>query len=787
MSAPTAFSRPAVGSAPPGPPARRPGTAVAATIAVLLGALALDPVFAARSWLPPVAGAVLLVGLGGAALRAAADRLAAAPGRPAQLAVGIGVPAGQALLVLCLLTAGFAADRSFAGVLPTWSSLADLGAVLADGRAEILEQATPALPLTGLVALTTVFVALVALAVDLVAVAGRQPALGGLGLLVLYCVPVSTITGSVSPISFLAPATGFGVLLWADQRDRLVAGSRTGPGSPLGTGAVTAVRTGVLALVAGILLPVVVPMLGEGALAAGLGSGTGAGTSTGTSLDPVAELRGELNRPEPVDLLELSADVEEPGYLRAVTLDEYSGEGWRMSNLNGQRSIDADTPLAPLPPRSAGRTVTATITATGHDDQFLPTLSAPQVIDVQGDDDDAWRFDPGSDTVFGRETTTAEQSWEVVAEEPGPSPDQLAAAADPDPGGRFLRRYTELPPLDPSVPALVDELTDPGQSPYQRVRAISDHLTDRGNGFAYSLATQPGTSGDDLVDFLRLKRGYCEQYAGAMGVLVRAAGVPARVVLGYTPGERTVDGPRVITSDDAHAWVEAWFDGFGWVPFDPTPIGGGRAVPLEWAPRADAAVDPASTPVVPGAPVPAPTGPEAQLDRDDQFTPVALPAGRSGVGTAWATAAATVLAVLLVGALPWAARRRQRAARLADGRPGALWDELLATTTDLGIAVPRTGTPRTLARQLAELTSAVDPAAVPAVRELALAEERAVYGPPGAAAGGAPGAALAVVRRALLRTVSRPRRLAAALWPASTVGAAARWLAARVPRRPRSA
>ena len=787
MSSTSALSRPAVGPAADDPLARRPGTAVAATGAVLLGALALDPVFAARSWLPPVAAAVLVVGLGGAALRSAATRFAPSP-RAAQAAQVLAVPLGQAFLVLCLLTAGFAADRSFAGVLPTWSSVADLNLVLLDGRAEIQEQATPALPLTGLVALTTVFVAVVAIAVDLAAVTARQPALGGLGLLVLYCVPVSTITGSVSAIAFLAPATGFGVLLWADQRDRLAGGTPTGAGSRWGTGTLAAVRTGALALVAGLLLPLVVPTLTEGSLAAGMGSGTGAGTSsTGTSLDPVAELRGELTRPEPIDLLEVSTDVEEPGYLRAVTLDEYSADGWRMSNLDGQQSIAAEAPLAPLPPRSAGRTVSATITAVGHDDQFLPTFSAPQAIDVRGGDDESWRFDPVTDTVFGREVTTADLSWRVVAEEPGPGAEQLAAATDLDPGDRFLRRYTELPALDPSVLALVDQLTDPGQSPYQRVRAISDHLTDRGNGFVYSLSTQPGTTGDDLADFLRLKRGYCEQYAGAMGVLVRAAGVPARVVLGYTPGERTTAGTRVVTSDDAHAWVEAWFAGFGWVPFDPTPIGAGRAVPLEWAPRADAAPDPASTPVVPGAPAPLPTGPEAQLDRDDQFSPVALPAEQSTDVTAWATGAGATLGVLLLAALPWAVRRRQRAARLADGRPGALWDELLATTTDLGITVPRTGTPRALARQLAELTSATDPAAVPAVRQLALAEERAVYGPPGAAGEAPLGAALRTVQRALLRTVSRPQRVAAALWPASTVGAAAQWTAARVPRRARSA
>jgi hypothetical protein len=775
-----------VGPAAVEPYAPRSGTAVAATIAVLLGALALDPVFAARGWLPPVAGAVLLVGLGGVTLRGAAGRLAGTD-RLARVVVGIAVPAAQALLVLCLLTAGFAGERSFAGFLPTWSSLDDLAAVLARGTAEIQEQATPALPLAGLVALTTVFVALVALAVDLVAVAGRQATLGGLGLLVLYCVPVSTITGEVSLVAFLAPATGFGVLLWADQRDRLATGSRAGSGSALGTGTLPALRTGVLALVAGILLPVVVPTLSEGSLATGLGDGTGGGRSTGGSLDPVAEMRGELNRPEPLDLLEIETAVEDPGYLRAVTLDEYSGDGWRMSNLNGEQSIAVDAPLAPLPGRAAAREVTATITATGHDDQFLPTFSAPQAIDVRGDDDDAWRFDPDNDTVFGRDVTTAEQTWTVVAEEPTPGADDLAGAADLRPGDRFLRRYTELPPLDPSVPALVDELTDPGQSPYQRVRAISDHLTDRGNGFVYSLSTEPGTSGDDLADFLRLKRGYCEQYAGAMGVLVRAAGVPARVVLGYTPGQRTGDGARVVTSDDAHAWVEAWFAGFGWVPFDPTPISTQRAVPLGWAPRADATVDPARTPVVPGAPAPLPTGPTAELDRDDQFTPLALPQERSTNLVGWATGAGGTLLVLLLAAVPWAARRRQRAARLADGSPGALWDELLATTTDLGIVVPSTRTPRALARQLAELVSGADPAAVPAVRELALAEERSVYGPPGTAETPSLREALGVVRGGLLGTVPRRQRLAAALWPASTVGAAAQWVAAHLPGRPRSA
>jgi hypothetical protein len=258
-------------------------------------------------------------------------------------------------------------------------------------------------------------------------------------------------------------------------------------------------------------------------------------------------------------------------------------------------------------------------------------------------------------------------------------------------------------------------------------------------------------------------------------------------VLGYTPGDSSGGRDRVVTTDDAHAWVEAWFSGLGWVTFDPTPLGPGRAVVQPWAPRADATVDPASAPVVPGATPVLPTGPLAQLNRDDQFTPVALPQSSTGSSlTTWLTGGGAGLLVLVLTAAPWAARRRQRALRAADGRPGALWDELLATTTDLGIPVPATATPRALARQLAELVAGTTPAAVPAVRELALAEERSVYGPPGTAGTPELQSALQEVRRGLLRTVPRRQQLSAALWPASTVGAAVQWLSAHTQRRPRS-
>jgi hypothetical protein len=114
-------------------------------------------------------------------------------------------------------------------------------------------------------------------------------------------------------------------------------------------------------------------------------------------------------------------------------------------------------------------------------------------------------------------------------------------------------------------------------------------------------------------------------------------------------------------------------------------------------------------------------------------------------------------------AAPGVARRRTRGRRLADGSAGALWEELLATAVDLGIDLPDAGTTRQVARDRAEHLAAAEPAAVPAVRALALAQEREVYGPPATAAPDpASWTALRTARRALLRRASRSRRLRAA-------------------------
>ena len=769
-------------------------SAAAAAAATLLGSLALLPVFTSAAWLRPVVPVVLVVWGGGLLLRRSGPALweRLAPGRPvprvAARAAAATVPLAQLLLVLVVLTAFYAAEDAWWRLVPTPSSLAELAGVFADGGAELREQATPALPLTGLVALTTLLVGVVAVAIDVVAVAGRQAALAGLGLLGLYCVPVSTVTGTMGLAAVVAPAAGFTVLLWADQRRRLGRGSRSAARAAAGSGSLAAaLRVGVLALLSGLLLGSLLPTLPEGSFGTGLGGGTGPGGSPGAALDPVAALQGQLTRPEPLDLLRVEADVEDPGHLRAVVLDQYDSDGgWTMSNLDGELSV-VDDDLAPLPPAQERRRVTARFTARGHDDRFLPVLWSPQRVSI--DDPVDWRFDPASSTVFGRETTTGGRSWFVEAEQPVPEPALLQSAAPLDPADPVQQRFTALPELDPSVTALVGDLIAGARTPYQRVRRIHDHLSDRDNGFVYSLSTASGTSDDDLVNFLRLKRGYCEQYAGAMAVLVRAAGVPARVALGYTPGELLDGGVRRVTTDDAHAWVEVYFSGLGWVPFDPTPIAADRSVDLPWAPRGgDDPTDPADGSTATAAPQAQPT------PRTDRAGDVAAAAQQDGTARGWLrpllVTAGAVLGAAALLAVPAVLRLAQRRRRLAAGGPRDLWDELVATVTDLGMDLDPAWTPRRSAAHLAGTAGhGRDPVladrAGEAVRRLALAEEAASYGRPAepdAERTEHLRADLHTARRGLVHAVPRRTRLLGLLLPASLLTGAAGALADGVRR-----
>jgi transglutaminase-like putative cysteine protease len=119
--------------------------------------------------------------------------------------------------------------------------------------------------------------------------------------------------------------------------------------------------------------------------------------------------------------------------------------------------------------------------------------------------------------------------------------------------------------------ALSKRLRRQSDSAYDYVLAVNDYLN--GPGFVYTESPPPVGDEAPLEGFLfDTRAGYCQQYSGAMTLLLRMGGIPARVATGFSPGGvRTGTNDWVVRDTDAHSWVEAWFDGIGWVTFDPTP------------------------------------------------------------------------------------------------------------------------------------------------------------------------------------------------------------------------
>ncbi len=134
----------------------------------------------------------------------------------------------------------------------------------------------------------------------------------------------------------------------------------------------------------------------------------------------------------------------------------------------------------------------------------------------------------------------------------------------------LAQRYFKVPPLAPRVAALARELAAGARSPLEKAQRIEAGLRQR---YRYSLSLQRDRRLDPIEDFLFQQRaGHCEYFAASMALMLRLEGVPARVVNGFQPGEWNEFGRYfTVRQRDAHAWVEAFVPGAGWLTFDPSP------------------------------------------------------------------------------------------------------------------------------------------------------------------------------------------------------------------------
>jgi len=250
-----------------------------------------------------------------------------------------------------------------------------------------------------------------------------------------------------------------------------------------------------------------------------------------------------------------------PLYWRSYTYDIYTGIGWRVSETepkfyDAERSIQANQTQGQAmiqqdvhPIEDLGGTVYA--------------AGEPITIDLQSEA--AWR---SFDDLFGLQIDQSD-SYRATSLIPLVDERTLRAAGQRYPDW-VRERYLTLPSTVPDrVRALAIELTASEPTPYDRAKAIERYL----RNFPYTLDVPHPPSNRDVADYFLfdLKEGYCDYYATTMVVLTRAAGVPARLAMGYANGTYNLNSKRfVVTEADAHSWVEVYFPNVGWVPFEPT-------------------------------------------------------------------------------------------------------------------------------------------------------------------------------------------------------------------------
>jgi protein-glutamine gamma-glutamyltransferase len=140
--------------------------------------------------------------------------------------------------------------------------------------------------------------------------------------------------------------------------------------------------------------------------------------------------------------------------------------------------------------------------------------------------------------------------------------------------------YLRLPAVDPRVPRLAAQITSSANSDFDKAAALENYLRTR---FGYTLELPRTAVKDPIANFLfERKQGHCEYFASSMAVMLRTLGIPSRVVNGFRSDEfNDLTGNYVVRAKDAHSWVEAYFPGYGWQTFDPTPAGA-NGTPQGW-------------------------------------------------------------------------------------------------------------------------------------------------------------------------------------------------------------
>jgi len=182
--------------------------------------------------------------------------------------------------------------------------------------------------------------------------------------------------------------------------------------------------------------------------------------------------------------------------------------------------------------------------------------------------------------IYNFDTSRAISRYEADSDIATAAPSELRAAGRNYPTP-VSAGYLRLPALDPRVPRLAAQITNAASNDFDRAAALENYLKTR---FGYTLELPQTVVKDPIANFLfERKQGHCEYFASSMAVMLRTLGIPSRVVTGFRSDEfNDLTGNYVVRAKDAHAWVEAYFPGYGWQTFDPTPPGA-SGTPQGWS------------------------------------------------------------------------------------------------------------------------------------------------------------------------------------------------------------
>jgi transglutaminase-like putative cysteine protease len=754
---------------------------LAAALATVLTSVSLYPIFIGTTWFWAGAGAAVTVAGAGALTRLRRLPLLACL-------------AGSVLGLVLYLNLVFEAGQSFIALVPTPSSLTHLVHLASQGMTESSKYAPPVPELAGMVLLATGGIGITAVLTDLIAVRIGSASLAGLPLLLLVTEPFTlSVSRGVAgtTIAFCVGTAGYLTLLSTEGQDRIREWerSRPEPGRTPDTSALAAAgrRAGIASVALALCVPLVIPGLHMTRL---FGHGTpgigGSGGSGGVGFpSPDTQVSNELRQGTARPVLTYQASNQAPEYFQIYVLDNLTNSGWTLlSDPRARTPVKADLPAAPgLTNLTWAAPVNTKVTISqdvGTDSiSALPTPYPATGVNAPG----SLQADVSSLMIFDPGIPLAGLSYTVTSLDLEP-PGSALANASPAPD-EISSHFSEVPPSYGSLRGLAQSIAAGGDAKSQFGQAVALQQWLAGGQFKYSLNAPTVTNADGLKTFLDAKKGYCQQFSFAMAVLARLLGIPSRIAYGYTAGSAKPDNTWLVTTHDAHAWPELYFQGFGWLRFEPTPQGSsgqGTAFSPVYTQQPTQQLPTSPTGVSPGGqavPTPGANGASGRLR--NQLGLSEGGAGSAGLATGaagpnpWELAGLSLLGLLLLAAVtPACARLVIRRRRWRSGARGGdaqlahmAWRELRDHLVDYRVGYLPSESPRALASRVIADLRLTEPAAT-ALRRLTMATERARYSasPDG---GGTLLADSAVVRRAVAAAAPRRARWRARLFPSSVL------------------